>query len=419
MTRPVLAELRRSGAAAVGVAVLLGLLLWARPDEWAQGWIGLSLTLRNDLPVLVPVAVAAGAWLGGRDRRARTEELLGTTPRPTWHAVLLRAGILAAAVVTALALVLVVVGLVHGRGDWLQQWWPAAVVATGLLAVAAGALLGAALGLRVRSNLVAPLALVLLGVVLLAFEATSYASSWTNLLGPAIEPTTLVARQVRTGATAGQAVWFAALLVTGAALAAARRRSASLLALLPAVVGFVVAVPLLQGDGGTAYAVDRTAARLVCASGSPQVCVTRVHAGALGTTTAAARTVLARLQQLPAAPVRAVELLDDGPAPRGVLGISPLDPSARAADATHDLAQGLGEPLCPSTPPGGPVHDYDARTVAGAWLLGEVRDTYTTPAGERALARLRALPRREQRERMVTLRSALRSCDRDAFAVLP
>lgn len=424
-------ELRRSAAPLVALAgaVLFGLLLWIRRDEWENGWTGLALTLRNDLTVLVPLALAAGAWQGGRERRARTEELLTTTPRPAWRRVLSPAAAVLLGMLCAVAVPLAVAGALHGPGQWLHQAWPAAVVWAGLLAAAAAVLLGVGLGRAVRSNLAAPLSLVVLFVVLLAFQAASYRKSWALLLTPSIEPSGSDLDQVRTAATGGQVVWFAALLLAGVVLAVAGRWPARVLAAVPVVAGLAAAVPLLAADGGTAYAVDPVAARPVCADGGPQVCVAAVHARVLPDATAAARQVLATLRRLPGAPTRAAEDpsaddLDPTPADAlaaDVLALTPSDltaPHAGADELAGRFADGLGVPMCRSDPPGGYERLILARTVTGAWLLDRPRTAIDFRGAEQALQRLRALPPAEQIRRVTAARAVFRSCTGDALAAL-
>lgn len=421
-------ELRRSVAplAALAGAGLLAVLLWVRRDEWSAGWTGLALTLRNDLTVLVPLALAAGAWQGGRERRARTEELLTTTPRPSWWRVLTPAAAVVLGLLVAVAVPLAIAGALSGPGLWLRQAWPVAVVGTGLLAVAAAVLLGVGLGRVVRSNLVAPLALVVLFLVLLAFQAASYRKSWGLLLTPSIEPSGSDLDQVRAAATGGQAVWFLAVLLAGVVLAGASRWRARVLAVVPVVAGLVAAVPLLAADGGAAYAVDPVAARPVCAAGSPQVCVTAVHADVLPDATEAAREVLAALRRLPGAPTRAEEELpvdfrESAPARPDVLVLAPSDltaPRSGAGELADRFADGLGMPMCRSDPPGGYAQLIVARTVTGAWLLDRPQTAVDAPDAGQALQRLRALPPAEQVQRVAAAREAFRSCTEDALAAL-
>lgn len=417
-------ELRRSTAPVAGAAAaaLLVLLLGVRRDEWANGWTGLALTSRNDLTVLVPLALAAGCWQGGRERRARTEELVASTSRPVGQRVLTPAAAVAVAVCVALAGVLLAAAVLGGPGSWLGQPWPLAVVAVGVLSAVAAVFVGVGLGRWLRSNLVAPLALIVLFVLVLAFTATYYVDSWSRLLAPALEGSGDDARQVRPAVSAGQVMWFTGLLLAGAVLAVAARWRTRVLAVLPALAGFALAVPLLSAADGAAFADDPVAARLVCASGRPAVCVTAVHQAALLTVTDPARDVLARLQQLPDAPTRAVEQTGV-PADRAAGGpadVLPIQlPQGRPDQEflRQDLADGLGVRPCLASP-GGPENAFDARMVAGAWLLGTPVVQAGRPA-EQILARLRRLPEEEQRRRMTVLRAALRACDRDPLGLLP
>lgn len=422
-------ELRRSVAlpATVAAVALLVLLLRVRSDEWDSGLTGLALTLRNDLPVLLPVALGAGAWQGGRERRAATEELTATTSRRRSVRVLTPSAAVVLALVAGLAATLAAAAVLVGRGQWLGQAWPAAVVAVSLLAVAAAVLLGTGLGRAVRSDLVAPLLVVVLFIALLAFSPTGQGGSWPRLLAIAVEPPSDDVRQARPAAAGGQALWLVGLLLTGALLAGAARVRSRLLAAVPAVVGLALAAPLLSAGGGTAYAVDPVAARLVCADGEPQVCLTTVHADQLPAATTAARQVLVALRQLPEPPVRAVEqarlLPPDPPPGEDVLEIDLPQSSvgggtASAGELAVAFAEGLGvRPCFPRTASGGIGHEYSARLVAGAWLLGA-----TTTGGDEqadaALQRLLALPRPEQVARLTDVRRALRSCDRDALELL-
>ena len=89
MTRRILRiELRRSTAvwAALLLAATGGFMLRAlNPpyDTWMQ-----VVTIQRDMMQLTwPLALAAGAWQAGRERRSRVDELVGTTPRPRWRRV--------------------------------------------------------------------------------------------------------------------------------------------------------------------------------------------------------------------------------------------------------------------------------------------------------------------------------------------
>lgn len=423
-------ELRRSVAlpAAALAAVLLVLLLRVRADEWSSGLTGLAMTFRNDLSVLLPLALGAGAWQGGRERRASMEELTAATPRPLWARVLVPSSAIVIALLGPLSVALAAALVLGGEGQWLGQGWPFAVLAVSLLAVAAAVLLGTGLGRAVRSDLLAPLSVVGLFIALLAFTAVDQIDSWTRLLAITAEPAFSDIRQARPAATAGQAVWLVGLLGTGALLASASRARHRALAVGPALAGLALAVPLLTAAGGAAYADDPVAAQLVCAQGTPQVCLTQVHADSLPAATVAARRVLTALQALPDPPTRAVEqarvLPPFPPAADGVLEISLPAVSINRDRLSDDeivraFAEGFGERYCyPTSPPGGLRSEITARWTAGAWLLGASESMTVDAATDEELRRLLARPRAEQVEVMTDVRAALRACDRDPLALL-
>ncbi|SDH58161.1 hypothetical protein SAMN05421505_11886 [Sinosporangium album] len=137
-----------------------------------------------------------------------------------------------------------------------------------------------------------------------------------------------------------------------------------------------------------------------------------------------------------------------GPPPRAArtvpldLGAPPRRGAARA-DITRGLLAGAGTPSCqrwdgPS--PGWALHEHAARTVAAAWLMGDlaplpgdawmrepldgVPEYVRDPARranaltDRAWAALRALPEAEQRRRVAALRAAALTCRGDLLSVL-
>lgn len=80
-------ELRRSaalGAALITVVVGVG-ALYVSTGRWSTGWMALALAIREYLLLLWPLALAAGAWQGRREHRAKVGELFATTARPPPH----------------------------------------------------------------------------------------------------------------------------------------------------------------------------------------------------------------------------------------------------------------------------------------------------------------------------------------------
>ncbi|MGI5145266.1 hypothetical protein ACQEVC_02500 [Plantactinospora sp. CA-294935] len=447
-------ELRRS--AAVGVALLSLVVstaaLLSFPQGFAGRWMQLAVAVRLMLMLSWPLALAGGAWLGRRDARSRVDELFASTARPRWQRVLPTAAALAVTLVAGYALTFLV------AAAWViptAGYFPVtaiAVTAVGALSVVAAGWLGMAVG-RAVPRLVTPPALAVAGVALAGLlpdwlSAAAYAGD------PAVrpEPAALLLTPVYLGelhdfqtvvarVNLTQALWLAALAATGLLLFGAVGRRAVALAVLPAVLGAAVAVPLMPTGGyDAAAAVDPDAVELVCDEDGPQVCVTRVHAGLLPDVVGPARQALAMMAaKLPDAPVRAVEsqqftlpassapsrpeadtLVFPGP-PIGRTGRAdvsgePVLLSLLKAAWQQDCADGSGDS----------IEAYLARVVAAAWLTGQppaLEDWWASGERsrvERAYQALVGLPQDEQRRRMAAAREAVLDCRSDALLpILP
>ena len=105
-----------------------------------------------------PVAGAA-AWMGSREARRRTTDLVTITARPRWARLLTTwAATTCWAMMGYLACVAVLYGVTAQQVAWGGPlWWPAAVAAAGLPALSA---LGFAAGTLIPSRFTAPLAAV-------------------------------------------------------------------------------------------------------------------------------------------------------------------------------------------------------------------------------------------------------------------
>ena len=442
MTMQLRMELRRSTAplAALAAALLYALLLWRYQQKWSPGWPDLSTDLRFDLSILVPLALGAGAWQGGRERRGRTEELLATTSRPIWQRVLVPGAAVAGGTVAGVLLPLVVAAGRHGPGLWLGQAWPFLVVLTGLLALVAAVALGVGLGHAIRSNLVAPLLMFVLALVLVYTSVLD--GGWGLRFSPVLpEPAygdITNAMRVRPAVTLGQVLWFGGVLAGGLILAGATRWRGRALAGAAVLAGFAVAVPLLASDGGAAYDTDPVAVQTVCAPGLPPVCGTKVHEAGVLKAAAPARQVLAALQRLPDPPTRAIETesWDDTtfayparPLGPDTIGIWALTPDADSpADIAQSLADGLGVPSdqCDRLLANGSTKEKDAvtsgmwtaRELAGAWLLNRTVSADDNPDLARDLRKFKALPDAEQVRRMTAVRKAFVNCTAGSMALL-
>jgi hypothetical protein len=432
-------ELKRSTAPVAALATLLiyGLTLINR-NTWDTGWPDLSTSLRSFLILLIPVAVAAGAWQGSRERRAQTEELMVTVSRPVWQRILTPIAAVAVAITATLAVAVAVTGVTTGPGVWRQQVWPAVTIAVGLLALAAAVTVGAGVGRMTRTNLTAPLLLCVsaLGLVVLYGRG---AGAWLTMYNPAMKPAQDVGglraefQQVRAVIATGQSIWLGGLLLTGILLAAATTARRRLVALTPAAVGALLAVPFFVApgtyDGGVfgspvAYGPDAKALSVYCAPGVPAVCGAGVHEQRVRQAAAPAREVLAALQRLPGAPTRAVEESQylGQPIPGDVLPLSSAQIAAGLPDRLRTTAaSGLGtRPQCADADATTLEETNEASALAGAWLLksGSTRPFGDYPSLDEKLRSFRKLAPDEQVRRMAALRVSLPECRPGAMAII-
>lgn len=298
-------ELRRSAAVgAVLILVLAGaVLLYAAPQRWSTGWMSLAMAQREYLVLLWPLALAAGAWQARREHRSKVAELFASTARPRAQRMMPTLGAMGVAVVCAyLAMIAVGVPWIIGTAGYLPAT-AFVIAAVGGLAMVAAAWLGLAIGRLLPSPVTAP-ALAVAGIgLLMALSAGQ--REWLSLvfspmygMGQYTDYQTVYGR-----VSAAQAVWLAALAGTAALLLASGGWRGRVAALLPAVLGAVVAIVLIpRDDEFVAHPVDPVAQELVCAESAPRVCVSRVHAGLLPEVTPLAEQALAMLAKLPDPP---------------------------------------------------------------------------------------------------------------------
>lgn len=458
-------ELRRSAALGVAVLLLVTALATALPYThfFAGRWMQLAIMNRSALMVLVPLALAGGAWIGRRDARHRVDELFASTVLPRWQRVLPTAGALAIAVVTAYLLVFLV-----GIG-WVAPTaghFPIAalvVTAVGALSLVAAGWFGMAAGRAVPRIITGPvLAVLAFALVALVpdflFLTFDPETGQRNLEPPAalLNPVFNELDDFQTITTSTsllQAFWLVALSATALLLLGAVRRRAIALAVLPAVLAAAVAVPLLPTGGVRGAAtVDPVAIELVCDNDGPEVCVRRTHAALLPDVVGPAREALSRMAaKLPNAPTRAVEnhqvvfwaQLDPNPAPiRHQADTVVFDAPSINRDGGADLS---GDYFLPALFEAAWRQDcgeesdnwaesqvvsrddlYVARKVAAAWLTDAppIPGDWLAPAeAERMMSAYQTLvdlPQDEQRRQMSAARDAMLDCRYDALlAILP
>ncbi|MFI6233756.1 hypothetical protein ACIBD9_09380 [Micromonospora sp. NPDC050784] len=448
-------ELRRSAALGIGVLLLVtgAALLLSSTEFFAGRWMQLAVLARSILMVLLPLALAGGAWMGRRDARHRVGELFASTVRPRWQRVVPTAGALAVTVVTAYVLVFVI------AAGWVvptSGYFPSAsivVTAVGVPALIAAGWLGMAAGRAVPRVITAPV-LAVVGFVLvgLAPELAMAPDTGAEIARFRPEPAAMLLlptinglddfQTIMTRVSLLQALWLVSLAATGLLLLSAVRRRAIAFAVLPAVLGVAVALPLLPVGGARGAAVvDPVAIELVCDNDGPQVCVRRVHAGLLPDVVGPARQALGMMAaKLPDAPVRAVQTQqvtfwarpdrETAPARHAADTIvfdTPTINRLGRADLSGDyflpsLLEAAWQQECGDQPVLGDV--YRARMVAAAWLTGRPPAPQPRWAPEEmallesAYQALVSLPEAEQRRRMATAREGVLACRDDELVAI-
>ncbi|MEU4220661.1 hypothetical protein [Actinoplanes sp. NPDC026623] len=425
MTRILRIELRRSAVlwAAATLLITGAWLLYSARERWTTGYMLLALDQRWYLPLLLGLAMAAGAAQGRRDHRCGVGELFASVPRPRAQQVVpmllaYGAGMFAAyAGATGLAALRIV-----GTAHYLRAGAFAGVVAAGATAVVAAAWFGLAAGRILPYIATAPaLAIASMASPLVAQGITGHREWLSSLLFPAYGldgPTDFVSLPGRF--SLAQVCYLTGLAAGAALLFAAAHRRARLTALLPPALGAVAAVLILQG--GSAYAedpIDPVARELVCTPDTPRVCVARLHGGVLPEVTPPVRAAIATLARLPNGPSRAQEYLGPGNKALEQSADTLLVPFAIGEDGhviDPDRIEGylldnVGVLPFPC-PEGRSGPDPAAVRAATSWLLGtepEGPDAENDRARE-LLRSLRKLDEREAATRVAATRQAVLTC---------
>ncbi len=279
----------------------------------------------NAVEDFAPFVAGVAAWMGSRDGRRRTTDLVIVAARPRWAAQL---ATWAAATCWAIAAYLGCVGALYGVTARQAAWggpplWPAAV---GAAAVAAAAALGFATGALLRGRFTAGLAALGAALMLLAGQGATgrYGLISPVQAGPGIGTKTGIFYSYLPDVSVAQVMFLAGLAavamgalglpaaaggrrlrVAAAALTAAGLMAAGTAAGLAgtarlAVHGWVI--PALH-DAASDRPVPYTP---VCSGGIVPVCVHPAYRGYLADVTAALRPLLGQLAGLPGAPVRVI-----------------------------------------------------------------------------------------------------------------
>lgn len=406
-------ELLRSTAPAAAMATLVlgAVLMYSEASSWAGRWMPFAAAVRFSTLLLAPVAIALGAWQGGRERRRRIGEQLAGTPRPRWQpSVVSWAGVtlgcwLGLLVVVAAGAALVTPVATYAGGGW---WWLLAVTPVALAAMTA---VGIALGRVAPLWVAAPVAMIVVyGLQVYAHDA------WG--LGGAQWLAPIVAVHDAWGVTLSgqihlqQALWFGGLAATGLVLAAARRRW---LAILPVAVAAAGAVPFLVGPPSHGWEQDQVATELVCTEDDPQVCLIRQEAFLLDDVTPVVRDALARFEGVPGGPTRAV-----GSTFGSLPGTEPyLHVDTGRVTITGELyAEGelravrwQPELRCS---PAAHQHYYWLAETAAVWASNELLP-WVAPEASNGYEALLAMPLAEQKTWIGEFIAAAGACDRAAL----
>jgi hypothetical protein len=306
-----------------------------------------SVVVNKLLPDFVAFVAGVAAWMGSRDSRRRTIDLVAATARPRWSAQLVTWAATAAwAIVLYLCGVAVIYGVTATQATWGgPPWWP---VAAGCAELAVICALGFAAGVLFPSRFTAPLAAV--GAFFLSLEGFHNAVAQSSAYA-LLSPTTSVPADdigvfyhYLPDLAIAQLMFLVGLTVVvlgalGLAQAAdggpRLRRAAAVLSVIGlAATGTAVGLvgTARQGRAGEVIPALHDAAndRLiaftpVCGQADRvPVCVHPAYRPYLGDVTAALRPVFHEVAGLPGAPTRVTQMGDPSLSqPTGRIGGSP------------------------------------------------------------------------------------------------
>jgi hypothetical protein len=306
-----------------------------------------SVVVNKLLPDFVAFVAGVAAWMGARDSRRHTTDLVTATARPRWSAQLIT---WAATAIWAMVLFLCGVAVIYGvtatQATWGGPlWWPVAVGCAELAVVCA---LGFAAGVLFPSRFTAPLAAV--GAFFLCLEGFHNAVAESSVFA-FLSPTTSVPADdigvfyhYLPDVAIAQLMFMLGLTVVvlgalGLAQAAdggPRLRRAAAVLSVAGLAATGTAVGLVgtahQGRSGEVIPAlhDAASDRLIAftpvcrPAGAVTVCVHPAYRPYLGEVTAAFRPVLSEVAGLPGVPTRIMEVGDPTLSqPTGRIGGSP------------------------------------------------------------------------------------------------
>jgi hypothetical protein len=323
--------------------ILVGLGWFVGRDRNALGmvlWLEASASIGIVSALLGPLIAGVAAWIAGRDRRRRIEELLATTPRPAIARDV--AGWAAAAGLGLLAYALV--GLYFGGEAVREATWgepELTPILVGTATVVALAAIGYAAGSFFPSRYTAPLVAIALFVAILipttltpvevnspaipeegsspaptspsaspmpvpSNSSLQHLSPWWLLNNYGDASVLSVHEELQPDLVVPMVAWLGGLGVGAlAAVALRRRRTASAWGTLLAatVLALFGATTLLRAEPKT---VAAAAVEPVCTQNVIEVCLHPAYEASLDETAAIVGALMKPLAGIPGAPVRAV-----------------------------------------------------------------------------------------------------------------
>jgi len=252
MTARMLAlHLRRAPAPALALALLGlgGAFVLSAPGECDGRWPEAVVWLRGTEWIVIPCVLAAGVWRGGSARRRQLDDTIAAGALPAWRRSAVEGGAIGLAGAGASVLLLAAMVVAGGCASGLLSWGAAAAVIVSVLAVAAAAFSGLALGRFATAPMAAPLALFA------GLTVTAMLGGWSPdggdamLLLPSVgEGVTAPQLTVRT--SGAQILWFAGVAVSGWLVASRFPARLRLARLAPAAAGLAALAVLAPAGAG-------------------------------------------------------------------------------------------------------------------------------------------------------------------------
>jgi hypothetical protein len=275
--------------------------------------------IRETLMLLGPLMAALAAWMAGRNRRCRMDELLATTPHSrTTHDLTVWVGTAVWGLLAYLEVALGLIVITAQQATWGAPLW--APIIQGALGLIAYVSLGYAVGCYVPSRFTAPL--VAMGMYILQYLPFLWYGSSLMYLMPLKTETPSIYYPVEPNLGVPKALWLVGLATIGVTAVVLKERrtlarwSAVLLALLGTMTG---ATMVLQVDPSWEDIPVILPYQPVCAEGQIEVCVHPAYKAVLPDAATIVEAVVRPLLGIPGGPTRAEQSPSGELLPNGTL----------------------------------------------------------------------------------------------------